>query len=129
VLLLAVLAFPAALLTLRGRSAGARGASVEFVERVIDGDTLRLAGGETVRLVGIDAPELHEGRLGRTGPFPEPGAVEAAARLRVLAEGRRVRVERRGQDRYGRTLARVALPDGADVAARLLSEGLVSADR
>ena len=27
------------------------------VERVIDGDTLKLTNGETVRLIGIDAPE------------------------------------------------------------------------
>jgi hypothetical protein len=77
----------------------------ELVARVVDGDTLALAGGERVRLLGVDAPELHAGRRGHHGPFPEPGAIEARAFLAALVEGRAVRLERRGRDLYGRTLA------------------------
>jgi endonuclease YncB( thermonuclease family) len=95
------------------------------VEKVIDGDTVVLSGGEHVRLLGIDAPELHPGRPGRAGPFPEPGAVEACEALRALVEGRTLRVERRGRDRYGRTLARLRLPDGRDVSEELLKRRLV----
>jgi len=29
------------------------------VERVVDGDTLKLTNGERVRLIGIDTPEVH----------------------------------------------------------------------
>jgi len=97
------------------------------VERVLDGDTVVLAGGEHVRLLGIDAPELHPGRPGHNGPFPEPGAEAAAAALRGLVEGKLVRVERHGRDRYGRTLARLGLPDGTDVSEELLRRGLVVA--
>ncbi|RLF93051.1 hypothetical protein DRN45_06185, partial [Thermococci archaeon] len=32
----------------------------ERVERVVDGDTLLLDNGETVRLIGIDAPEYYK---------------------------------------------------------------------
>ncbi len=34
----------------------------ELVIRVIDGDTLKLASGEKVRLIGIDTPEMHESK-------------------------------------------------------------------
>ena len=99
-------------------------AGLEAVERVVDGDTFILANGERVRLLGIDAPELHAGRRGHPGPFPEPGAVEARAALAAMIEGRRVRLERHGRDRYGRTLARVYLPDGREAGAVLLERGL-----
>ena len=95
------------------------------VEKVIDGDTVVLSGGEHVRLLGIDAPELHPGRPGRAGPFPEPGAAEARDALRALVAGQTLRVERHGRDRYGRTLARLFLADGTDVSEELLRRGLV----
>ena len=44
------------------------------VERVIDGDTLVLDGGEVVRLVGLDAPEV-AGRRGIAQCF----AIQSAA--------------------------------------------------
>jgi len=31
----------------------------ETVSRVLDGDTIRMEGGETVRIIGVDAPESH----------------------------------------------------------------------
>jgi endonuclease YncB( thermonuclease family) len=95
------------------------------VSRVIDGDTVRMGNGERIRLLDIDAPELHPGRVGHDGPFPEPGAVEAYKALREMCEGRVVRVERHGRDRYGRTLAKLYLPDGTDVSEALLRRGLV----
>jgi endonuclease YncB( thermonuclease family) len=128
VLVVALLA-PALLLA---RSGGGRArakrprSSREQVERVIDGDTLVLAGGERVRLAGIDAPELREGKPGRTGPFPEPGAVEAARALKSMVEGKLVGVERSGTDDYGRTLAAVRLPDGTDAGAELVRRGLAA---
>ena len=30
------------------------------VKRVVDGDTLLLTNGERIRLIGVDAPEVHE---------------------------------------------------------------------
>ncbi|MHC4914114.1 MAG: thermonuclease family protein [Planctomycetota bacterium] len=100
--------------------------SRERVAHVVDGDTLRLAGGERVRLAGIDAPEMREGKPGRSGPFPEPGAVEATEALRSMAENETVRVIRLGEDRYGRTLAKIYLSDGTDVGGELVRRGLAA---
>jgi len=63
------------------------------VSRVIDGDTLELVGGERVRLIGVDAPELNH-----------PGGREASAFVRELVEGRMVWLEPDGanRDRFGR---------------------------
>jgi endonuclease YncB( thermonuclease family) len=85
--------------------------------RVIDGDTLRLDG-ETVRLADIDTPELHR---------PECDAERmlarlAAERLAALLQGREITLEREGQDRYGRTLARL-MADGRNVGEILITEG------
>ncbi len=96
----------------------------ERVEFVIDGDTVKLAGGERVRLLDIDASEMRKGKPGHQGPFPEPGAREATAALKKMIEGKTVRVRRRGQDKYGRTLAKLYLEDGTDVGGELVKRKL-----
>ena len=58
------------------------------VQRVVDGDTVVLHGGERVRFIGVDAPE--------TG---EPGAAEASEFVRRLIEGETVWLEADGADR------------------------------
>lgn len=105
------------------------------VARVSDGDTIRLCSGERVRLVGIDAPE----RAGSERCSPRSRARLAGSRNpswcdhakaerskaaleRFIASGT-VRVERRGQDVYGRTLARVTV-NGQDAGEWLISQGL-----
>jgi endonuclease YncB( thermonuclease family) len=69
----------------------------------IDGDTLR-CGRERVRLLAIDAPEL-----GRCAPGRRcvPGDPRRARATLAEAVDRSMRIERIGQDRYGRTLALV----------------------
>lgn len=85
--------------------------------RAVDGDSLR-CGGQRVRVIGLDAPELHgrclrETRLARA----------AADRLRrIVAAG--VRLESHGRDRYGRRLAVVRDHQGRDVAQLLIRAGL-----
>ncbi|MCA1732223.1 MAG: thermonuclease family protein [Acidobacteria bacterium] len=77
------------------------------VTRIADGDTLTVQserGPERIRFLGIDAPEMNWGK-GR----PDCGAVESRDAVRRLVEGKRVRIERRGTDDYGRTLAIVHL--------------------
>jgi endonuclease YncB( thermonuclease family) len=88
---------------------------------VIDGDTLALADGSRVRLIGVNAPEMH----GPDGQ-PEPGAAEAARFVRdFLAAGRIGLVPGAGRtDRYGRRLAHVYRADGTSLEAALLSAGL-----
>jgi endonuclease YncB( thermonuclease family) len=92
-----------------------------LVLEALDGDTLRLADGRRVRILGLDTPETHH--PGMTGP--QPGGAEAAARLKGLVEGRRVGLERdrSDHDAYGRLLRHVWLGKEL-VAARLLAEGL-----
>lgn len=86
---------------------------------VVDGDTLRSAD-ETVRLIGIDAPEKGQSceHDGRTWPCGQ----EAVASLRALVAGRDVDCEVFGRDRYQRALA-VCFVDGADLNAAMVREG------
>ena len=84
---------------------------------VVDGDTFWIDG-EKIRIANIDAPEIegrfvHESRL----------AQRAKMRLSVLLTGSPIALSRQGRDRYGRTLAAVAV--GSDDAGRILvREGL-----
>jgi endonuclease YncB( thermonuclease family) len=91
------------------------------VDRVIDGDTLVLDGGERVRLIGVDTPETVHPNL----PI-QPGGEAASAYTRQAVSGGSVYLSydsRQGRtDRYGRTLAYVTLPNG-----RVLNEELVAA--
>ena len=104
-----------------------------YVERVVDGDTLKLSGGERVRLIGVDTPELHYSEkllrdAARTGKdiksIQELGRI-ASEFTKSLCAGKRVRLEFDVQrrDRYGRLLAYVYLEDGTFVNARILEEG------
>ena len=74
------------------------------VERVIDGDTLVLQGGQRVRLIGVDTPETMDPHR----PV-EPLGKEASAFTRKHVEGKLVELQfdRERVDRYGRTLAYV----------------------
>ncbi|NQD94202.1 thermonuclease family protein [Pseudomonas sp. CrR25] len=93
------------------------------VQRVIDGDTLRLEDGRSVRLIGLNSPEL-----GRQGRSAEPFAEAARRRLGelVAASGGRIglRIGRQAQDHYGRTLAHAYDAQGRNLEAQLLAEGL-----
>jgi micrococcal nuclease len=83
------------------------------VARVADGDSLTCAGGERVRLLLIDAPELGQ------RPYGEQ-AERALARLAPPGTRLRVELDREARDRFGRLLAYLWLPDG-----RLASEEMV----
>jgi micrococcal nuclease len=58
------------------------------VAAVLDGRTVRLTTGETVRYIGVVTPELHN-----PPGQPEPGAVDAREANRRLVEDRTVRLE------------------------------------
>lgn len=84
------------------------------VERVLDGDTVVLEDGRTVRYLGINAPE-----------WQEPLWRRATRRNEALVLQRPVRLEFEGEreDRYGRLLAWMHIGDQT-VNLRLVQEGL-----
>ncbi|MBU7019333.1 MAG: thermonuclease family protein [Theionarchaea archaeon] len=73
-----------------------------FCTSIIDGDTFRLANGETVRLIGIDAPELSQ-----------PGGKESREYLAQLILNKGVTLEKGSKDRdkYNRLLRFVYIGD------------------
>jgi micrococcal nuclease len=101
-----------------GGAPAARGAHGARVDRVVDGDTIRLAGVGSVRLIGIDTPEVY-------GGVECYGREASAFTKRELPPGSRVRyrVGTEPRDRYGRTLAYVWLADGTFLNALLVERG------
>ena len=94
-------------------------ARVARVERVVDGDTIRLLGVGPVRLIGIDTPETYGGETECFGP-------EATRYVeRLLPRGARVRytVGEEERDRYGRLLVYLYMPDGAALNYVLVTAG------
>lgn len=93
------------------------------VASVYDGDTLRLRDRRTVRLIGINTPELPA--RGEKGE-PQPHAIEARDALRaLLPAGAEVglRFDEEMRDRHGRLLAHVYTAGGASAQARMLEDG------
>ncbi len=93
------------------------GPSRAEVERVIDGDTVDLAGGQRLRYLMIDTPES-------TGGNSECYGRQAADYNAMLVAERRVRLryDSECRDQYDRLLAYVEV-DGVEVNLRLVEEG------
>jgi endonuclease YncB( thermonuclease family) len=93
------------------------------VARVVDGDTLRLADGRGVRLIGVNAPEK-----ARAGQSAEPFAEAATRHLDqlVAASGGQVGLVagEQARDHYGRSLAHAYGSDGRNWEAQQLAAGL-----
>ena len=90
------------------------------VRRVDDGDTIVVAGGQRVRYLGINTPEVAY----KDKPA-EPFADEAKAFNKKLVQGRWINLEvaEQQRDHYGRLLASVFLPDGTFVNGELVRRG------
>lgn len=99
--------------------AGAR--QLVAVGQVIDGDTVRLVDGRSVRLIGVNTPELHL----HDERAAEPLALEAKQFVEQLLSGRRTELvfDHQDKDKYGRLLGYL-LADGELVAEQLLESGL-----
>lgn len=83
---------------------------------VADGDTLTVLVDEKeikVRLHGIDCPERGQPYGAKAKTFTGDRAFGQVVTVRVI-----------DHDRYGRTVGRVVLPDGADLSALLVGHGL-----
>jgi micrococcal nuclease len=95
------------------------------VVRVIDGDTVQLATGESLRYIGINTPETKHPRK----PVEYFGK-EASAFNTKLVSGKDILVEFDVQksDRYGRLLGYVFLLDGTFVNAELVKQGYAKVD-
>ncbi len=88
-----------------------------IVERVIDGDTIVLAGGEKIRYLLVDANEIGGGRDDCYG-------AEARAANQTLVDKKEVDIEYDEvcTDKYGRLLGYVTV-SGRDVNALLVERG------
>jgi endonuclease YncB( thermonuclease family) len=90
------------------------------VHWVDDGDTIVVVGGERVRYLGINTPEVaHKDEPG------EPFGDEAKAFNKKLVQGHWINLELAEQQRdpYGRLLAYVFLADGTFVNGELVRQG------
>lgn len=93
-----------------------------IVTSITDGDTLRVTGGERVRLIGIDTPEVSRG----VECF---GREATAAITRLVPPGTPVRLvdDVEATDRYGRTLSYVyRRADGRFVNLAMAEDGFAS---
>jgi micrococcal nuclease len=122
-LLLAVLAAAAALggNAVLGAAGDGGATASAVVERVVDGDTIVLRGGERVRYIGVDTPESV-----KPGTPVQCFAKAASHANERLVAGERVRLayDAEPRDRYGRTLAYVHRErDGLFVNAELVRRG------
>lgn len=91
-----------------------------IVQKAVDGDTLRLRDGRSVRLVGIDAPEIDH-----RSHHHESMALESWRYLRKLSDGKRLRLEldQSAQDSYGRILAYVYDSNGCLLNQQIVANG------
>jgi micrococcal nuclease len=105
---------------------GVTSAEFEYVQRVVDGDTLLLGTGERIRLIGVNTPEtVHPKKAIKA--FRK----EASAFTKRMVEGKLVRLEfdelsnRRSdsKDKYSRTLAYVFLQDDTHLNAEVIRQG------
>ena len=97
-----------------------------IVKYVHDGDTIKLRDGRKFRLIGINATEV-----ARNKRPAEAYALAARDRLRTLLQKHNNQIKliygNEKQDHYQRSLAHIFLPNGQNLQAKLLLEGLASA--
>ena len=108
---------PAACLILAALAAPPAGAEQVRAQAALDGDTLALEGGATLRLIGIRAPKgAAEARF--AGP--------AQQKLQSLAAGQTLSLQAGGldHDRHGHILAQATRADGVWLQRAMLEAGL-----
>ncbi|MBS1515980.1 MAG: thermonuclease family protein [Bacteroidetes bacterium] len=107
------------------------------VERVVDGDTFKMANGEKIRLLGIDTPEKFQSnkldkdakKSGQDKKTIQTLGQMASDYVKKIAEGKRVRLVKEpgtDKDKYGRSLRYVYLEDGTLLNAKIIQDGYAS---
>src|SRR3989344_8597864 len=84
----------------------------KIVTKIIDGDTIILDGGETIRFMGIDTDEKSHKCY-----------AEAKNQLEKLLLGKKIVIEPHAKDTYGRTLAYI-FSDGININTKMVKDGL-----
>ena len=101
-------------------------ADIRGTIRVIDGDTIEVAD-VTVRLHGIDAPEVDQMCETRTGQ-PFPCGVFVSEQVHARYDGKRTNCTVVTTDRYGRYVAK-CMVNGRDIGEDIVLEGWAEAYR
>ncbi len=94
------------------------------LQYVVDGDTIHLKDGRSVRLIGVNAPEV-----ANKHKAAEPLATESKKNLAaILAKSKKIGLKygQEKYDRYLRTLAHVFLESGVNVQASQLKRGMAA---
>ena len=104
-----------------------------LIRKAIDGDTLILANGQRLRLIGIDTPEINMNERLYSQAQRNKKDIQAIIGLgrkaseftKRLVEGEFVKLEFDDEryDKYGRLLAYVYLKDGTFLNAKIIEEG------
>ncbi len=109
------------------------------IAEVLDGDTIKLSNGETVRLLGVDAPESSVNRKMKLDIYEMGIQISEQEMLRLgqaatrfaknLAEGKRCWLEydRAETDLYDRALAYIHLEDGTILNEEMIAAGYAKA--
>lgn len=94
------------------------------VAEVVDGDTIKISTGETVRYIGMDTPETKHPTKG-----VECFGKEASEYNKKLVFGKEVTLVKdvSDKDRYGRLLRYVYLSDGTFINKKLVDDGYAKA--
>ncbi len=104
-----------AIKTIYAHSSGGQ-ISVSNAFAIVDGDTIALSNGETVRLLCVDTPEKGEA-----------GYEEAKAFLSNSIIGKEILIESEGTDKYNRTLAWITVNNTKEmvlVNKEIVNQGL-----
>lgn len=111
----------ALLLILLGGACHGQSGETVLVDKVHDGDTVRLRDGRGVRLFGLDAPEMGHG-----GRPNQVGAKEASRMLAEMVRGVELTLVPAPEAKasHGRIVAVLGLPDGRLVNEELIAAGL-----
>jgi len=92
------------------------------VEKVIDGDTIRLSDGKLVRFIGINTPEIDH-KFGNSQPFAERARRYLKSKVGRFKGKVLLLMGAEHKDRHGRLLAHIFSPRGQNIQADILLNG------